>query len=85
MTPLVEARGMHKLRGLRRRQAWTQEDLSMHSGVGIATIRRLEGGDLREPRPSTLRKLADALGVRPAVLVDCGPPERAAAPAAEGA
>lgn len=73
MRPPREGTGMHKLRPLRRRMAWTQEELAEHSGVGIATIIRLEGGDDRPPRVSTLRKLADALGVKPAVLADCGP------------
>lgn len=73
MTPLQEGYGMHRLRPLRRRMAWTQEELAEKSGVGIATILRLEGGDTRPPRVSTLRKLADALGVKPAVLAECGP------------
>jgi transcriptional regulator with XRE-family HTH domain len=41
----------------------TQEELAEESGVGVATVRRIEGGDILEPRFSTLRKLADALEV----------------------
>jgi transcriptional regulator with XRE-family HTH domain len=31
--------------------------------VGIVTIRRIEQGEITEPRVSTLRKLAAALGI----------------------
>ena len=32
--------------------------------MGVATIARLEGQEIDEPRVSTLRKLADALEIR---------------------
>jgi transcriptional regulator with XRE-family HTH domain len=47
---------------IRRRKGWSQKDLANESGVGQDTISGIESGR-HEPRPSTLRKLADALGV----------------------
>ena len=59
-----------KLRRERRRAALTQEQLADKAGVGIATIARIEGGDITEPRVSTLRKLARALGMEPRELLE---------------
>ena len=53
---------MKVLRELRRRKGLSQKDLAGKSGVGQDTISGIEAGR-HEPRPSTLRKLADALGV----------------------
>jgi transcriptional regulator with XRE-family HTH domain len=50
------------LKDLRRQRGWSQKDLAEESGVGQDTISGIESGR-HEPRPSTLRKLADALGV----------------------
>ena len=50
------------LRGLRERAALSQEDLAELSGVARATIADLEAGK-RPARPSTLRKVAQGLGV----------------------
>lgn len=58
-----------RLRDLRIRRAITQEELATEAGIGKNTVNRLER-DLTEPRPPTLRKLASALGVDPAELVD---------------
>src|SRR5437762_1940868 len=49
------------LRGYRRRGGLTQEELASQAGVGLRTIRDLETGRIRQPRPSTARRLADAL------------------------
>ncbi len=57
-----------KLKDLRIRRALTQEELAEAAGIGKNTVNRLER-DLTEPRPPTLRKLAQALGVDPADLV----------------
>jgi len=59
MAPLSQT-----LRRERRRAGLTQEELAEAAGVGINTIRRIEQGEIEEPRVSTLRKLADALGIR---------------------
>ena len=56
-----------KLRELRRRRALTLRDLGTLAGVTYDGIHALEVGK-HQPRPSTVRKLADALGVDPAVL-----------------
>jgi transcriptional regulator with XRE-family HTH domain len=50
------------LREFRRQKGWSQKDLADESGVGQDTISGIERG-LHEPRPSTLRKLAEALDV----------------------
>ena len=58
MAPLKET-----LMRERRRAGLTQEELAEKAGVGIATIARIETGDIDAPRVSTLRKLASALGI----------------------
>ena len=58
-----------RLRPLREKQALSQRDLAEKAGMAQATVNRLELG-LQEARPSTLRKLAHALGVKPAALID---------------
>ncbi len=50
------------LREWRKRRLLTQAELALASGVGLATISRIEQG--QGARPRTLRKLAVALGVR---------------------
>jgi transcriptional regulator with XRE-family HTH domain len=56
------------LRELRTRAALSQRDLARLAGVAHTTIVRLESGD-PNVRPSTLRKLARALGCRPVDLM----------------
>ena len=57
-----------RLKDLRIQRALTQEELAAKAGIGKNTVNRMER-NLTEPRPSTLRKLAGALGVDPAELV----------------
>jgi len=59
-----------RVRSARNRRVWTQEDLARESGVPVVTISRIEN-DRHEgqPRPSTVRQLAAALGVEPAWLL----------------
>ena len=52
-----------RLRETRRRWGYSQRDLAHVSGVGSATVHRLEDGQF-EPRLSTIRQLADVLQVR---------------------
>jgi transcriptional regulator with XRE-family HTH domain len=59
-----------KLRRLRRGNAMTQEQLSEASGVSASTIVAIERGDRPNPHPGTLGKLAEALGVSPADLLE---------------
>lgn len=56
------------LRRLRRERALSQQDLTRMTGVAQATLSDLEGGK-RGARASTLRKLAEALGVEPRELM----------------
>ncbi len=53
---------MERLRTLRRLRAMSQEELAEASGVGRATISRIERGETGA-HGRTLRKLAAALGV----------------------
>ena len=57
---------MPRLRDVRHRTALSQEELAEKSGVARSTIIKLEAG--RDAWPSTVRKLAAALGVKPAEL-----------------
>ena len=60
-----------RLRDLRKRKLLTQEQLADRSGLGIATIVRVERNQV-ERRGSTIRKLAEALNVEPEELVKVG-------------
>ena len=57
-----------RLRGVRERQALTQQELAERAGISRVTVVRLESG-LDDPRPPTVRKLAVALGVLPHELM----------------
>ncbi|MCW6009359.1 tetratricopeptide repeat protein [Micromonospora sp. CPCC 205371] len=51
------------LRGHRRRQGWTQEDLAAKAGLSVRAIGKLEAGRIAAPRPQTVNLLAAALGL----------------------
>ena len=53
---------------MRRERALSQRDLSRTTGVAFDTISRLETGK-QDAQPKTLRKLAEALGVKPKELM----------------
>ncbi len=57
-----------RLKALREEQFMSQADLATASGVGRATIARIETGR-QTPHGRTVRKLAGALGVTPKTLV----------------
>ena len=59
---------MRKLKELRRLRALSQEELAEASGVGRATISRIERGETGA-HGRTLRRLATALGVAVEELV----------------
>lgn len=63
------------LRGARRDAALSQRQLAERAGVSSNTVRLIETGS-RGCYPTTLRKLASALGVRPAALARGRRPER---------
>ncbi len=58
-----------RLRAMRIREALTQEQLADRAGVTAATVARAERNE-RQPHMTTLRKLADALGVHPSELIE---------------
>ena len=58
-----------RLRGLRKRQGWSQERLGEKAGVDPKFISRLEGGKAN-PSLLTLAKLGTAFQLRPADLLD---------------
>jgi transcriptional regulator with XRE-family HTH domain len=58
-----------QLRHIRERRALSQRELSALSGVSRMTIVRLEAGG-EDPFPTTVRKLARALDVDPADLME---------------
>ncbi len=56
------------LKRLRTESALTQEELAASAGLTTAAVARIERNEAN-PRPSTLRKLAQALEVSPSELV----------------
>lgn len=58
-----------RLRRLRERKALRQEDLAELAGVGKNTVNRIEK-NRTEPHMTTVKKLAEALDVDPAELVE---------------
>ena len=58
-----------RLKRQRTRRALTQAELADRAGVTTATVARIERDEI-EPRMTTLRKLARALEVDPAELVE---------------
>lgn len=52
-----------RLKWCRHRFGWTQRDLARASGVGLATIRRVEQEQFA-PRLATVQRLAETLHVR---------------------
>jgi transcriptional regulator with XRE-family HTH domain len=63
----LEAGFGERLRVLRLRQALSQRDLARKARIEESTVVYLEA-ESRQPRPSTVRKLARALGVPPSEL-----------------
>jgi transcriptional regulator with XRE-family HTH domain len=57
-----------RLRRLRRERALSQRDLARAAAVGLDAVNRIETGR-RDALPSTLRRLARALGVEPRELM----------------
>jgi transcriptional regulator with XRE-family HTH domain len=57
------------LKRLRTLNALTQGELAEKAGLTTAAVARIER-DEAEPRPSTLRKLSEALNVQPRELIE---------------
>ena len=60
---------MERLKELRREQVLSLRDLEEKSGVSYNTIWRIEDGR-QGAQPRTIRKLAEALGVKPSELLE---------------
>lgn len=61
---------------LRTAKGWTQQELARKAGVSRLTVINVERGDARRVDFDVLEKLADALGVDPAVLLERTPKGR---------
>ncbi len=61
-----------RLEHLRTRKPLTQEELAHKAGITRTALARIESG-AAEPRPSTVRRLAEALGVEPEQLMEPEP------------
>jgi transcriptional regulator with XRE-family HTH domain len=60
-----------RVREMREAKGWTQRDLAREADVRQATVSKAEAGE--SITLATLVKLADALGVRAAFLIDHEP------------
>jgi transcriptional regulator with XRE-family HTH domain len=58
-----------RLREARERLGLTQEDVAQRSGVHVTEVSRMEAGK-RDPKISTLRRLAKAVEVKPGQLLE---------------
>jgi predicted transcriptional regulator len=58
-----------EMKRLRNERFLSQRDLAREAGVSPTTIMHLETGESVDPRLSTVRKVAEALGVDPNSLV----------------
>lgn len=52
-----------KLTNLREARGWSVEELARRAGLHFTAVHRIETGEVRNPRPETLEKLALALNV----------------------
>jgi transcriptional regulator with XRE-family HTH domain len=67
------------LREARKRLGLTQEEVAERSGVQAGEVSRIESGK-RDPKVSTLEKLAAAVEMKPGQLLDgAGPTDRQSA------
>lgn len=58
-----------KLKKLRKQRFLSREELAARAGTHRDQIGRLERNEIKEPRMSTIRNVAGALGVDPSELV----------------
>ena len=77
------ATGLPGLRAARRGKLLTQEQLAQEAGLNRVTIWQLETG-VRNPQLSTIRRLAEALGVTPDQLLEAPPRPKRHAGKAKG-
>src|SRR5438034_695959 len=60
---------------IRKARNLSQEQLAASAGLAVDTVARIERAERKTTRPSTVDKLAAALGVTPAVLLGILPPD----------
>lgn len=65
-----------RIRRLREQRKLTARVLSIRASLPWSYVGRIECGEIRDPRLSTCRKLAKALGVSVADLIAEGKPAR---------
>jgi transcriptional regulator with XRE-family HTH domain len=65
-----------RLEELRNAKGWSQAELARRSGVPQSTISRIEAGKTNSIELSNLERLASALGVNAAVLIEHTPAPR---------
>lgn len=58
-----------KVKELRKRKGFSQEELTENSGLSLRTIQRIENGET-EPTGETLKRISNALNVNPEELID---------------
>ena len=59
-----------RIRELRKAKGWSQAELAERAGVTQATVSRIEGEKVASLDLEVFEKLANALDVHPAVLID---------------
>jgi transcriptional regulator with XRE-family HTH domain len=59
----------NKIKELRKRKGFSQEELSENSGLSLRTIQRLENGETK-PRGDTLKRLAASFGISSDEITD---------------
>lgn len=60
-----------RIKSLRNRKGFSQEELSEKSGLSLRTIQRIENGET-EPRGDSLKRLAFAFDVSSDEIIDAG-------------
>lgn len=58
-----------KIKEARIAQNITQVELAKRTGIDDATLRKYENGQMKNPKPATLIKIAKGLGINPNVLL----------------
>lgn len=58
-----------KVKELRKKKGFSQEELADNSGLSLRTIQRIENGET-EPTGETLKRISNALNVNPEEIID---------------
>jgi transcriptional regulator with XRE-family HTH domain len=52
-----------RIRQLREAREWSQEQLARRAGLGLMAINRIENGEVRQPKRTSIRGIAAALEI----------------------